>query len=380
MAARDHAVAPGRTEGDGSGHAPDADLVDLYRRERGGLKRSISGIVDPDRAEELVQDSFITYLTKPPHAARPGAWLARVARNRALNDVRRAREVPLTDDRPSDGAGVEARLEREAVRSVVGEALAALPERSRVALRMRFFEERDYADIAQELGVRVEQAHVVMHRALRRLGAEIVKRLAGAHDAEACESALASMAGVVRDGEGHPPGPCDRCSPVWDEIVALRGIQIALPVAGGGMPGVLRRLVEETAVRLPAVTAEPSWLASAALAIGMAVATIASPPAALPPAEGAAPATAQRPAVAAVRRATPPTAAVARQDRPVAGSMPTEEASEPRPKRAVDAGPVSVNQDEGHTQANAQTPGGGTGGGAVVCQPLQPCPPPPPQG
>ncbi|MGH2830803.1 MAG: RNA polymerase sigma factor, partial [Actinomycetota bacterium] len=205
-------------------------VADLYRRERSGMTRSVARIAGESHAEDLVHDAFVAYLTKSPWATRPGAWVATVARNRALNELRRPRLVPLTgvepdDDQPSPDA------EREAIRTTVASALAAIPARSITALRMKFFEGCDYPEIASALGVRIAQAHVIVHRALRRLGRELVNRMAAVHGASDCAPALLRMAGLSAVEDAHDADPCPACRPAWDEIVALRiGGWIPLPL------------------------------------------------------------------------------------------------------------------------------------------------------
>ncbi|GAC1412834.1 MAG: hypothetical protein NVSMB57_08340 [Actinomycetota bacterium] len=87
---------------------------------------------------------------------------------------------------------------------------------------MKFFEDADYPEIAEKLGVRVPQAHVIVHRALRRLGRELVSQMASAHGASECADALAKMAGLGGNDDEHADTPCPTCRPAWDEIVALR--------------------------------------------------------------------------------------------------------------------------------------------------------------
>lgn len=379
MGSGDHNAALAPTER-AAGGKERRDVVELYVAERTSLRRQISRIVDPDRAEDLVQETFITYIQRPPWTERPRAWLARVARNRALNDIRRAREVPLVEEQADDDDR-EAAPEREAVRAVVGRALETLPERARTALTLRYFDERDYEEIAQELAVRVEQAHVIVHRALRRLGTEIVKQLASTHGAERCASALASIAGIKPDGNGHGPTPCDRCRPVWDEIVALRGLQILAPTAGAGAPVGVQRLLEEVAVRVPALPAEPSWVASAAMAVGLALASFGTAGAGslldvpAPKAKATAKPRAATRHEVGQRRAK---SAGSAERRATSRDRTAEDA---RPDEVADVGPVRVQQGKGYSQGEGQTPDG-QGGGGFVCSdnPLEPCSVPPPEG
>jgi RNA polymerase sigma factor (sigma-70 family) len=260
----------------------DDRIIEVYQRERGQIARSVARIAG-DSAEDIVHDAFEAYLSHAPWALRPGAWISRVARNRALNTHRGIRLVPLEGHEQTTTGDIEA-LEREVVGSVVAEALKALPDRPRRALRMRFFESASYEDVAEALGVRVPQAHVVVHRALRMLGREMVRRLADAHGAAACAPALARMAGIGGGEEhGHGIEPCRLCRPAWDEIVALRAVNGFVPWflgVGDGLRRGLRRLLEGTAKRLELV--EPAGrFATTMMAVGVAAASAFAAPAAV---------------------------------------------------------------------------------------------------
>jgi len=54
-------------------------------------------------------------------------------------------------------------------RGVVGEALAALPERQRRALLLREWRELSYAEIAEELGIAPAAVGPLLYRARRAL-------------------------------------------------------------------------------------------------------------------------------------------------------------------------------------------------------------------
>ncbi len=80
-------------------------LVDhLFRREAGRLVAALTRVVGParlDLAEDVVQEALLVALQQWPYRGipeRPAAWLARVARNRAIDRLRRdARLQHLAD-------------------------------------------------------------------------------------------------------------------------------------------------------------------------------------------------------------------------------------------------------------------------------------------
>ena len=142
----------------------------LYRRHAArvyGLARRL--LRRRDRAEELTQEVFLkawrecgTYR----HEAPFGAWLARLARNLVLNELRRdGRRLPeeqdggCDDERgPSAEPAPEAGLDLEA-------AVRALPEGARQVLVLYHFEGLTHEEIARALAVTPGTSKSQLHRA-----------------------------------------------------------------------------------------------------------------------------------------------------------------------------------------------------------------------
>ncbi len=349
---------------------------ELYKTERSGLTRSVARIAGDD-AEDLVHDAFVAFLVAGREAERPGAWVQRVARNRALNHIRRLRAVPLDESTASDGEEPDADAIRDATRAVVAEALASLPPRAREALRLRYYEGRTYEDIAERLGVRIGQAHVVVHRSIRRLGREVVGVLAAAHGADSCAPALLRLSGLGEGGEaGHEDGPCIRCESTWEELVALRALPglAFVPVARFGD---IRRSIERIWTKAMSLAEPATAIAPALLAAGVTLAALV-PPAA--PQVSRAPAK-QAPAVnvSFERPGKAPAAATtadAGSSLSVGATADSPSAAIPKRADSVTAGPATIRQADDHTQTEVNRGGSGSAG-VVVCKPLEPCPPPP---
>ena len=349
-------------------------LVELYEAERSVLTRSVERIVgDQHAAEDLVHDAFVAYLTSDPEAQRPGAWLSRVARNRALNHVRRASPLPLAEA-ASEDASASSGPEREAVRAVVAEALGQLPDRDRSALALRFYEGLSYAEVAERLDLRVEQTHLVVHRSLRRLGREVVRRLADAHGAGSCASALARMAGLTAGVDDHPDHPCEECAGAWDEISALRALPALAPVAA--KTGMLRHAVDRIVSR-GAAFAEPAAanVAGAMMAIAVAASTALPHTAALAPKPPASVISSEANiATQGLDAATQRHPAGSKLNRTGGSSAKFQEPTTTAKNTSL--GGANLSSGGSQTQVEASPPAPGTGsGGVVVCQPLEPCPP-----
>lgn len=152
----------------------------LYRRYSArvfSLSRRMLGSVD--RAEDATQEVFLRAWRKLPsfrHEAPFGAWLARLARNHLLNELRwRERhepevqsaaaedldELPPAADAGTTAAGGRGPEEELALESAVG----SLPEGSRQVLVLYHFEGLTHAEIAGALGISVGTSKSQLHRA-----------------------------------------------------------------------------------------------------------------------------------------------------------------------------------------------------------------------
>ena len=124
-------------------------------------------------ADDLVQDVFLTAFTRLRGLREPaafGGWLAAIARNRATDHLRQARDqTELREDIPG-GDPIEA--ETMAVLDVVRK----LPDAYRETLLMRLVEGMTGAEIAAKSGLTPASVRVNLHRGMKllreRLGIE----------------------------------------------------------------------------------------------------------------------------------------------------------------------------------------------------------------
>jgi len=123
-------------------------------------------------AEDVTQDTFVAALqrmsTYDPTQAM-GPWLRAIARNRAIDLLRRRARAPEPEAARSRSAEAVAidRLEAERVRA----ALDRLPARDRALLVLRYWEDQPVEDVARALGMTHGAARVALLRARRTLGA-----------------------------------------------------------------------------------------------------------------------------------------------------------------------------------------------------------------
>ena len=163
---------------------------------------------DPAAAEEALADTFARAVERlASYQDRGGSiwsWLVAIAANQAHDQHRRrAREgrglagfeallAPLTVDAaaPSDEL-----LDGEKLRAAVAEALGRINPRYRRALELRFFEDRERADCAALLEVKLGTFDVLLLRALRAFRAAWLDATDSGHQAAPAPDAPARTIG-----------------------------------------------------------------------------------------------------------------------------------------------------------------------------------------
>jgi RNA polymerase sigma-70 factor (ECF subfamily) len=163
----------------GAQEAPrEADLAFelLYRGNRDDVYAYVASILrDRAAAEEVTAAAFERAYRKRSRFDRrrgePRAWLFGIARNAALDELRRrGRQAELAAD-PEDlvRASVGESAEEGARRLAVGVALATLEPRERELIALKFFAGLANAEIAAVLGISESNAGTKLHRAVTKL-------------------------------------------------------------------------------------------------------------------------------------------------------------------------------------------------------------------
>jgi RNA polymerase sigma factor (sigma-70 family) len=150
-----------------------ASLVDLERLYRSSNMRFVRVALaitrDRDAASEAVQEAFTKAIRARGRFRGEGsleAWLWRGVVNEAKRLVVRARPGPLeADERVANGSPDE----DEAIRALI----AALPERQRLAVFLRYYADLDYRTIAEVLGLETGTVSATLHAAHRSLRSSI---------------------------------------------------------------------------------------------------------------------------------------------------------------------------------------------------------------
>src|SRR5262245_17740736 len=132
---------------------------------------SLRILSNPADAEDVTQDAFLAAFDRmstyrPEQALSP--WLRAIARNRALDLVRRRARAPEPEPETATGS-VEAvaleRLEAERIRA----AVRRLPARERALLALRYWEDQPVEAIARSLDMTEGAVRVALLRARRAL-------------------------------------------------------------------------------------------------------------------------------------------------------------------------------------------------------------------
>jgi RNA polymerase sigma-70 factor (ECF subfamily) len=138
------------------------------------------------QAEDVVQEAFMKLHAQFGSVEKPRQWLYRTVHNLALNQRRAAGrtvsfEKPADDENPSaidpaDSALLpdEQMLRLEGI-GQVRLSLAALDERSRELVRLKFNEDLTYRDISARTGISVSNVGYILHHALKTIAGELAK-------------------------------------------------------------------------------------------------------------------------------------------------------------------------------------------------------------
>ena len=144
--------------------------IEKLLNEAGWLRRLAASVVGEGQAEDLVQDTWVAALRRPPRAeGELKPWLARVTRNLGRNarrerSRREAREV----------LAQEAEAQR-----LLAEAVTRLAEPLRAVIVLRYFQGLDSSAAAARLELPASTVRTRLQRALEELRADLDRRSDG---------------------------------------------------------------------------------------------------------------------------------------------------------------------------------------------------------
>lgn len=163
-----------------------SELVDRYRARLIGIMNHLLNSVE--EAEDLAQEVFLrVYRTRKTYhpQAKFATWMFTIANNLALNAMRRRRRkpsipLPAQDSGPlgprpaeqlvaDSGAMPTKQLALKERADIVRKALEELNERQKLAVVLNKFEEMNYAEIADVMGLSPKAVKSLLSRARARL-------------------------------------------------------------------------------------------------------------------------------------------------------------------------------------------------------------------
>ena len=111
---------------------------------------------DPSGAEDVMQEIFLRIWRKPPvieaSTGSLGGWFAVLARNRAIDQLRRRRPSDSTEDVVLlSSVDVAAESERNLLLARARTMMQQLPEEQQVVLALAFFDGLSHSEIAERL-------------------------------------------------------------------------------------------------------------------------------------------------------------------------------------------------------------------------------------
>ncbi|HEY7327620.1 MAG TPA: sigma-70 family RNA polymerase sigma factor [Gemmataceae bacterium] len=166
------------------------ELVELYQHRLVAVMNHLVG--NAEEAEDLAQEVFLrVYRSRKKYRPRSkfSTWLFTIANNLALNALRSRQRKPMVSlpaqdsgplgPRPAEqlvrdrGSGPMRRLERQELTDLIRRALEGLNERQRMAVVLNKFEDMNYAEIAEVMGLTTKAIKSLLSRARENLRAAL---------------------------------------------------------------------------------------------------------------------------------------------------------------------------------------------------------------
>ena len=152
------------------------DFEALYRSARDDVFAYVGTLLrDRGAAEDVTAQAFERAYRKhgsfDASRGSPRSWLFGIARNAALDELRRSsRQAALTAEPVDLGSGtVEDQADALISRAALRTALATLATRDRELIALKFHAGLDNAEIAGVLGVSANNAGTMLHRSMTKL-------------------------------------------------------------------------------------------------------------------------------------------------------------------------------------------------------------------
>lgn len=164
-------------------------LVEMHQNAVIGTVAKMLG--SPTEAEDIAQQVFVRIWKSAPRyepQAKFTTWMFTITRNLVFNEVRRRKRKPTVsqDEREEDShrqaedthsTSPDQDLLHSELEAAVDKAIAALPEKQRLAVVLRRYEEMPYDEIGKVLSMSVPAVKSLLFRARAQLKDELQKYL-----------------------------------------------------------------------------------------------------------------------------------------------------------------------------------------------------------
>ncbi len=143
-------------------------LEALYAEHGPHILRYLNRIVGPKSSEDVLQDTFVQalcYIERLSDVNIPRAWLFRVARNLAMNVLRKKKMATHID---LDGLVHPASLEDPRL-ATMRRAIYKLSDNHRETIMLRWYDQLSYKEISQVQDISIGTVRSRLHNSLGQL-------------------------------------------------------------------------------------------------------------------------------------------------------------------------------------------------------------------
>jgi RNA polymerase sigma-70 factor (ECF subfamily) len=162
------------------GQRDESAMEEIFRRYSGPVYSvALRVLRDSGQAEDILQEVFLQLWRKPAafvqNRGSLGAWLVVIARNRAIDVLRRRKPSDSVDDVVlASTVNVADEAERNTMMEKVRRVIADLPVEQRKSLELAYFEGLSHTEIASRTGdplgtvkTRIRQALISLRKAFQ---------------------------------------------------------------------------------------------------------------------------------------------------------------------------------------------------------------------
>lgn len=216
-------------------HGSREALEELVRRHVAWVHAvAVRRVREPGLADDVTQAVFLVLAQKPPRLRNEsafGAWLFRVACHacsRAIRtEARRRKHEKAFAMEHHESSEQMSQQEWDQLGPHLDEAVSSLSNEDREALLLRFYQQKNYSDVAKVMGVSEEAAKKRVHRAVARLREILTRR-----------GVQVSAIGILTTGLSTFTTPPATAATIQSALAATQGAAAganALWIAEGGL-------------------------------------------------------------------------------------------------------------------------------------------------